>query len=449
MHTYADYVASGAEWIGEVPAHWDVLPCRGTLTEIDECGYENERLLSVTISAGVIPQQELLRNSSKRDSSRLDRSSYKLVRPGDLVYNKMRAWQGAVGVSIHKGIVSPAYVIQRPWPSSEPRYFHYLFRTPAFATEAERWSYGIASDMWSLRPEHFKNIRCCLPPLAEQRAIVRFLDNMDRRVRRYVRAKERLIGLLEEEKQAIINQAVTRGLDPSVRLKASGVEWLGDVPEHWEVVPFKRRLAFQEGPGIMAADFRESGVPLLRVSCLRGPVATLDGCNYLDPDVVRARWGHFAINAGDYLLSASASTGAVSLATSRVAGSIPYTGIIRLWPASPEIMMPYVRLFLNSRLFLDQVEQEKSGVAISHFGPTHLGRMVIVLPPEPEQASIVDYVDKTTADSDAAITLARRQIELIEEYRTRLIADVVTGKVDVREAAAGLGDEEEGVSEEE
>ena len=167
----------------------------------------------------------------------------------------------------------------------------------------------------------------------------------------------------------------------------------------------------------------------------------LDGCNYLDPDVVRARWGHFAVKEGDYLLSASASTGAVSLATSKVAGSVPYTGIIRLWPASTETMMPYVRFFLNSRLFLDQVDLEKSGVAIAHFGPTHLSRMVIVLPPKPEQTAIVEYVDKATADIDAAIARGRRQIELVEEYRTRLIADVVTGKLDVREAAAGLAGE--------
>ena len=282
-----------------------------------------------------------------------------------------------------------------------------------------------------------------LPPLPEQRAIVRYLDYVDRHVRRYVSAKRKLIALLEEEKQAIVNQAVTRGLDPNVRLKPSGVEQLGDMPDHWEVFPFKRRVGFQEGPGIMAADFRESGVPLLRISCLRGPVATLDGCNYLDPYVVRARWSHFSINEGDYLLSASASTGTVSLATSKVAGCVPYTGIIRLWSASPRTVMTYVNLFLSSRLFLDQVNLAKAGVAISHFGPTHLGRMAITLPPEPEQQAIVEYIDKATAGIDAAITHVRRQIELVQEYRTRLMADVVTGKLDVREAAANLPEDDD------
>ena len=169
-------------------------------------------------------------DTSKKDSSRLDKSAYKLVRPGDVAYNKMRAWQGAIGVSTYQGIVSPAYVVQRPRDGANPLYFHHLLRTPAFATEAERWSYGIVSDMWSLRPEHFKMIHCCLPPLPEQRAIVRYLDHVDDRIRRYVSAKEKLIALLEEERQAVIHRAVTRGLDPNVPLKPSGVEWLGDVP---------------------------------------------------------------------------------------------------------------------------------------------------------------------------------------------------------------------------
>src|SRR5205807_2339252 len=113
-----------------------------------------------------------------------------------IVYNKMRAWQGAVGVSAYEGIVSPAYVVQRARAGVTPRYLHYLLRTTAFATEAERWSYGITSDMWSLRPEHFKLIYSCLPPLAEQSAIVRFLDDVDRRIRHCVRAKAALIKLL-------------------------------------------------------------------------------------------------------------------------------------------------------------------------------------------------------------------------------------------------------------
>src|SRR5690606_5046530 len=199
--------------------------------------HPEEQMLSVTIKSGVVPQKILLEDSSKKDSSNQDRSAYKLVCPGDIVYNKMRAWQGAVGLSQYRGIVSPAYVVQRPRSTVDGKYFEYLFRTPAFAKEAERWSYGITSDMWSLRPEHFKVIRSVAPPLDEQRAIVRFLDHATRRIDAYIRAKRKLIALLNEQKQAIIHRAVTRGLDPNVKMKDSGVPWLGEVPEHWEVRP--------------------------------------------------------------------------------------------------------------------------------------------------------------------------------------------------------------------
>ena len=232
---YPDYKPSGIEWLGDMPAHWEVLPNRAIFVEMNEREHPQEEMLSVTIAEGVIRQQVLLEDSSKKDASRIDKSAYKLVRPGDIAYNKMRAWQGAIGVSEYSGIVSPAYVVQRSRNGVKSRYLHYLLRTPAFAKEAERWSYGITSDMWSLRPEHFKMIYTCVPPLPEQTAIVRYLDQADERIRRYISSREQLIELLGEYRQAVIHHAVTRGLDPDVRLKPSGVEWLGDVPAHWEV----------------------------------------------------------------------------------------------------------------------------------------------------------------------------------------------------------------------
>ena len=210
---YPEMKASGVDWLGEVPEHWEVLPNRAVYEEVKERDRPEETMLSVTITQGVIHQQTLLSGSSKKDSSNPNKAAYKLVRPGEIVYNKMRAWQGAVGVSDYRGIVSPAYVVQRPCAKMIPRYVHHLLRTLGFAGEAERWSYGITSDMWSLRPEDFKQICGCVPPIEEQTAIVRFLDHADRRIRCYIRAKERLIELLEEQKQAIVHQAVTGQID--------------------------------------------------------------------------------------------------------------------------------------------------------------------------------------------------------------------------------------------
>ena len=251
-------------WLGEIPEHWEVLPTRALFDEIKDRDQPDKQMLSVTIKRGVIPQSEFLENTTKKDSSNLDKSNYKLVQPGDIAYNKMRAWQGAIGVSSYLGIISPAYVVQRPRNCSDSRYFHQLFRIPAFAEECERWSYGIASDMWSLRPEHFRLIYSCVPPLAEQAAIVRYLDYVERRIQRYVGTKRKLLELLAEQKQAIIHRAVTRGLDPDVPLKPSGVEWLGDVPAHWEMWQLGRLGQFSKGNGGTKEDEVADGVPCVR-----------------------------------------------------------------------------------------------------------------------------------------------------------------------------------------
>jgi len=181
VRPYSRMKDSNVKWIGDVPEHWAVLPNRAAFREVKERDWPEEQMLSVTIRRGVIKQQSLLTNSSKKDSSNPDKSAYKLVRPGDIVYNKMRAWQGAIGMSVYQGIVSPAYVVQRPLSNVDPRFLHYLLRTPAFSKEAELWSYGITSDMWSLRPEHFRMIYVCVPPIAEQASIVCFLKHMDQK----------------------------------------------------------------------------------------------------------------------------------------------------------------------------------------------------------------------------------------------------------------------------
>jgi type I restriction enzyme S subunit len=174
---YPDYQDSGQQWVGSTPRHWSILPNRALFSEVKDRDHPDEEMLSVTITQGIVRQKTLLAGTSKKDSSNQDKFAYKLVRPRDIAYNKMRAWQGAIGASEFRGIISPAYVVMRLRDDRNlPRYFHHLYRTPHFAKEAERWSYGITSDMWSLRPEHFKMIYTPQPPPDEQAAIVRFLD---------------------------------------------------------------------------------------------------------------------------------------------------------------------------------------------------------------------------------------------------------------------------------
>ena len=278
-------------------------------------------MLSVTITKGVIRQRALLVDSSKKDSSNQDKSAYKLVRLGDIAYNKMRAWQGAIGVSDYQGIVSPAYVVERPRKGTSSRYLHYLLRTPAFAKEAERWSYGITSDMWSLRPEHFKMIYGCLPPLHEQAAIVRYLDHADRRIRRYIRAKQKLIKLLEEQKQVLIHRAVTGRVDvrtgrPYPAYKDSGVEWLGEVPQGWQRCRLRNIVSMvTTGSRGWASYASDTGPLFIRVANLsRGSLRLrFDDLVRLDLPIT-SEAGRTRIEAGDLLLSVTADIGSVGVA---------------------------------------------------------------------------------------------------------------------------------------
>jgi type I restriction enzyme S subunit len=289
LRPYPEYKESGQRWIGDVPRHWSVMPNRGLFSEVKDRNHPDEEMLSVTITRGIVRQKALLEGSSKKDSSNLDRSAYKLVQPGDIAYNKMRAWQGALGASTVRGIISPAYVVMRlRSDDASPSYFHHLYRTPQFAKEAERWSYGITSDMWSLRPEHFKMIYTPEPPPPEQATIVRFLDWANGRLERAIRAKRTVIALLGEQKQAIIHRAVTRGVDRAVQLKASGVPWLGDIPQHWGVRRLKWVLRLQRGFDL-PADHRKAGsVPVYSSG---GHIDNHDVALASPPGIVIGRYG--------------------------------------------------------------------------------------------------------------------------------------------------------------
>ncbi len=434
LEPYSAYKPSGIQWLGDVPTYWELVPSRAVFTEINERDHPDEQMLSVTIARGVIRQKILLQDSSQKDSSRLDKSAYKLVCPGDLAYNKMRAWQGAFGVSTYRGIVSPAYVVQRPRNGANALYFHHLLRTPAFAAEAERWSYGIASDMWSLRPEHFKMMYVPLPPLPEQAAIVRYLNYVDRRIRWYVAAKRKLIALLEEE-QAIINQAVTRGLDTNVRLKPSGVEWLGDVPEHWEIARFSRQISIAEGQVDPTVEPYAS-MPLIAPNHLEARTGRL--LNQETASEQGAISSKYLCRAGDVIYSKirPALAKVVVAPTDCLCSADMY-------PLSPRhsLQANYLFWLLLSKAFTAWSVLESDRVAMPKINRSTLNSYHLPIPPVSEQAAIVRHLDEAVTNICTATDSARRQIELVQEYRTRLIADVVTGKLDVREAAAQLLDE--------
>ncbi len=267
------------------------------------------------------------------------------------------------------------------------------------------------------------------PELETQRRIARFLDEKTARIDGLIEKKRALLDRLAEKRQALITRAVTKGLNPDAPMRDSGIDWLGEIPAHWEVVPLKRAVRYQEGPGIMAVDFRDEGVPLLRVASVGGRYATLDGVNYLDPEMANGKWAHFQTELGDLLISASATSGIVSEVSEETVGCIPYTGIIRINPLKDETTTDFVRHLLVSDVFLSQIDQLKAGSTIQHFGPYHLGLMTIAKPPLEEQAAIALFLDTEVLQLEKQESAAKRSIELLTEYRAATITNAVTGRV--------------------
>ena len=438
IHPYPAYKPSGVDWLGDLPDHWDKRKLRSVLTGKTERDRPDLPLLSVVRERGVI-RRDVTSKDENRNFIPDDLTNYKVVRAGQFAMNKMKAWQGSYGVSAHDGIVSPAYFVF-DLDSVTERFFNMAVRSKAYVPFFGQASDGVRIGQWDLSQARMREIPFLIPPIYEQAAIVRYLDHVDRRIRRYVSAKERLIGLLVEEKQAVINRAVTRGLDPNVPLKRSGVEWLGDVPAHWEVIALTRR--YSQCLGKMLDTKRITGSHPLRY--LRNTDVQWDRINIEDlpeMDIPPNEYGRYTVEEGDLLVCEGGEVGRCAIWSRQLPVCGFQKALHRLRPRSasedvPRYMFYALQTAANGNAFSDGHVS-----TIAHLTGEKLRAHRFPFPSFLEQATIVEYLDKATTASDAAIDRARRQIELIQEYRTRLIADVVTGKLDVRKAAAGLADE--------
>jgi type I restriction enzyme S subunit len=449
LEPYPRYRDTGLPWIGELPEHWKAPRLKTVFHEVDQrSGTGVEPLLSLRMREGLVDHHE----TGGKPIPAAGLTHYKVTRPGELVMNRMRAAIGLFGLPPKVGLVSPDYAVLRPRMTVELRYFLNFFRSPGMMSIFRLESHGLGtgeSGFLRLYTEQFGKIPTPLPPLPEQAAIVRFLDHADRRIRRYIAAKKKLIALLKEQKQAIINRAVTRGLDPDVRLRPSGVEGLGDMPEHWQLRRMKT-LVDRIDQGVspqaenLAADDGSWGV--LKAGCVNRGV-------FRESEHKRLPTGFtfdqsLAVAEGDVLISRA--SGSPSLVGS--AGRVP--PLTRRLILSDKIFRPVFRaaadpdfmvLAMNSRSFRLQVERAISGAEglANNLPLSSLRSFVFGLPPVGEQRTIVGCVSGSIDRLDAAVDHASREIALLHEYRSRLIADLVTGKIDVREAAAGLLDEVE------
>lgn len=433
---YPTMMDSGVPWLGEVPTHWAVKPGRACFREkaVPNTGLVETTVLSLSYGRIVVKPADRLHGLVPASFE-----TYQIVEPGDIVVRPtdlQNDWNSLrFGLSRDRGIITSAYICFRTAPDVTRAYGHLLLHT----YDLMKVFYGLGSGLrQNLDWSDFKYLPCLVPPASEQSAIVRFLDHADRRIRRYIRAKQKLIELLDEQKQAIIHHAVTLGLDPNVSLKRSGVDWLGQVPDHWVVASL--RLRYHQCLGKMVDAKQRTGKHL--VPYLRNVDVQWDRINTVDLpqiDIAPKEYDRYTVRVGDLLVCEGRHLGRAAFWRGELAVCAFQKALHRLRPLDRASDAPrWLFYCLYVVHFLDAFGASSDDNSIPHLTGEMLRAHKFPFPPLEEQEAIANYLDEKVQALELARAAIHSEIQCVREYRTRLIADVVTGKLDVREAAARL-----------
>lgn len=341
-----------------------------------------------------------------------------------------------------KGTVDRPFVIQPGFWAVDTCMFHTVQRKDYSLEYLGYWSnivpwqeIATQTALPSLTQTDANNVIVGCPPFDEQCRIAAWLDLQTGRIdkRRKLLGKKR--ELLQDLRQTLLDEAISTGL-AKCQIVKTGQPTLQNLPAHWSLSKFKSKVFFREGPGIMAADFADTGVPLIRIGNITSGLITMAGCNYVAPEKAERQWRQFKLKLGDLVISASASTGIVAEAGSDAVGSIPYTGLIILRPKDG-LSKAFLRLFVISKAFLAQVEDYLKGSTIHHFGPTHLRQMLISVPPLEEQEEIAAFLARKLSQIDRQVALIDQLDDLLQQQRKAIIHEAVTGKIDLSGAPVG------------
>lgn len=419
--TYDSYREPRMRWLPPVPTHWVEQRAKTFFREVDERSRTGqEELLSVSHLTGVTPR-------SQKKVTMFKAASYvgaKLARPGDIVINTLWAWMAALGASRHQGIVSPAYGVYRPHHASSfnPAYLDYLLRTRAYVSEYIGRSTGIRSSRLRLYPAQFLDIPLLQPPLAEQDKIVDYLRAQDAHIARFIKIKRELISLLNEQKLRIIDQAVTSGLDASSIVRPSGLAWLGDTPERWEL----RRLKFLARNVTSQTTTKASNeayLALEHVQSWTGVARPPEGEVEFASTVKR-----FDI---DDVLFGKLRPYLAKVTRARCAG-VCVSEFLVLRADKTFILPEYLEQLLRCKRVIDLINSSTAGAKMPRADWSFIGNVRLPVPGKDEQQEILAHIQRETAPLNEAIARADDEMKLILEYRDRQIVNVVTGQIDVR-----------------
>ena len=432
MKRYPEYKASDVEWIGKIPRDWEIMRCAHLFEVKHIKNTSGEINLSVYRDYGVIKRDSRDDNYNRVSE---DISNYKLVEPGDFVFNKMKCWQGSLGISEYRGIVSPAYTVCKPKKPFHGKYFHYLLRSWTCIQEFNRLSYGVRIGQWELRFEDFKDIVVPYPSTLEQTQIAAFLDRKTGQIDELIRIKERRIELLQEQRTALINQAVTKGLDPNVEMKPSGVEWIGEISKDQQVTRLKYICKSIVDCEHKTAPTQETGYPLIRTPNIGIGHLILDSVNRVSEETYQ-EWSRRTIpQSGDLILAREAPVGNVAIIPKDLKVCLGQRTVLIRPDKNKVYPMFLVYLMLGDETQAKLLERS-TGAIVHHLNMTDIRNLELPrLPSLPVQHKITNFLDHKTQQIDELLSTEQRKIELLKEYRQSLISEAVTGKIDVRSEA--------------
>jgi type I restriction enzyme S subunit len=430
---------SGVPWLGEVPEHWGLQRLDRLFDLRAEAPLDGDQRVTGYLDGRVTLRSNI---AGQKIKGVVKEAGWQRVHPGDFAISGMNAHLGGMGVSDALGKCSPIYLVLKPKRHTNALFISHAVRRAAHSGALKALVNTIRFNSADFKRDDLKLILVPLPTKTEQGAIVRFVDHADRRIRRYIRAKLKLIKLLEEQRQVIIHRAVTRGLDPNVRLKPSGVEWLGEVPVHWEVAALRHR--YSQCLGKMLDSKRITGrhsLPYLRNTDVQWDRINVVGLPRMD--IAPAEYDRYTVEIGDLLVCEGGDVGRCALWSGQLDICGFQKALHRLRPQSeaedvPRFLYYALRAAAKGAAFNDGHQS-----TIAHLTGDKLRAHRFAFPPSDEQAALVEHLDQILGILDHAVTATLAEITLLREYRARLISDVVTGKVDVREAAARLTEETE------
>lgn len=417
-------------WLGEFPAHWEVLRIKNLFHEMDsrsETG--SEELLSVSHYTGVTLKRESLENEDYHLTNAESLVGYKLVQQGDLVINIMLAWNGSLGISPYNGITSPAYCVYRIKGNKNPEYFGYLFATNLFKAEFRRHSTGIIDSRLRLYSDKFFSIFTIVPPKDEQDKIVQYIKVQEKKVNLFIQKKQRFIELLKEQRQNYINHAVIKGINPNVRMKQSRKGGLWEIPVHWEIRRIKNLVN-----GIIDTEHKtvefvnEEDYFVVRTSNIKNGRLTLENARYTNKTGF-TEWTRRGVpSPGDILLTREAPAGEACIAPGNIDFCLGQR-VVWLKVDKTKLYPEFGVHSLYSSVVKHFIESLSAGSTVVHLNMSDIGCIPIILPPIEEQKEIVSHIKTETTTIDTAIAKAEREIELIREYKEAMISEAVMGKL--------------------